>query len=245
MGTEMRTWWCVVPAAGRGHRFSAEQPRQYCLLAGRPLLEQTLRRLAAQRAVAGLMVVLAPDDTRWAEAFPEQKGTGVMTRGELLGKPLWSTAGGATRAASTLAGLGALPPTVAANDFVLIHDAARPCVRSEDVARLIATATQGDGGLLAAPLRDTLKRGDAAGHSLGTESRGGRWRAMTPQVFRRGDLAAALTAAYREGIEVTDEAMAMEHAGFAPQLVEGAADNVKVTTGADLALAEFLLLRNA
>jgi len=118
-------------------------------------------------------------------------------------------------------------------------------VRAADIARLIELAVPAGGGLLGAPLRDTLKRADAAHRSAATEPREERWRAFTPQLFRRGELAAALRAAAASGLKPSDEAMAMERAGHAPLLVEGAEDNIKVTTAADFALAEFLLDRTA
>jgi 2-C-methyl-D-erythritol 4-phosphate cytidylyltransferase len=130
-----------------------------------------------------------------------------------------------------------------AGEFVLVHDAARPCVRLADIGKLIELAGAADGGLLGAPLRDTLKRANTAGRSELTEPRDLRWRAFTPQMFRRGQLAMALREAVRRGVNVSDEAMAMERVGFAPLLVEGAEDNIKVTTAADFALAEFLLAR--
>jgi 2-C-methyl-D-erythritol 4-phosphate cytidylyltransferase len=142
-----------------------------------------------------------------------------------------------------LAGLNALPSTVGEDDFVLVHDAARPCVRAADITRLVDLAGMGEGGLLGAPLRDTLKRADGEGRSLATEPRDGRWRAFTPQMFRRGALAHALRLAADAGIVVSDEAMAMERTGVSPLLVEGSEDNIKVTTLADFALAEFLLGR--
>jgi 2-C-methyl-D-erythritol 4-phosphate cytidylyltransferase len=136
-----------------------------------------------------------------------------------------------------------LPAAVGQDDFVLVHDAARPCVRLTDISTLIERGSARDGGLLGAPLRDTLKRADAAGCSVQTEPRDQRWRAFTPQLFRRGQLAAALRAASRDGRAVSDEAMAMELAGYAPLLVEGAEDNIKVTTAADFPLAAYLLSR--
>jgi 2-C-methyl-D-erythritol 4-phosphate cytidylyltransferase len=225
--------WCVVPAAGRGTRVGGECPKQYLPLAGRPLLLHTLERLAAHPRIDGLLVVLSAADRHWP-------GLTVLN-----GKPIFGATGGAERCDSVLAGLMALPQTVAAVDFVLVHDAARPCVRLSDIDRLLALGMQGDGGLLGAPLRDTLKRADAADHSVLTEPREQRWRAFTPQMFRRAPLVAALRDAARRGVCVSDEAMAMEQAGFAPRLVEGAEDNLKVTTAADFALAEFLLARTA
>jgi 2-C-methyl-D-erythritol 4-phosphate cytidylyltransferase len=153
--------------------------------------------------------------------------------------------GGVERSDSVLAGLDALSNDVKADDFVLVHDAARPCVRQADISRLIELCTTVDGGLLGAPLRDTLKRADDASRSMATEPRDERWRAFTPQMFRRGQLSAALRDSAAHGVKVGDEAMAMEQAGFAPLLVEGAEDNIKVTTAADFALAEFLLARTA
>lgn len=221
--------WCVVPAAGRGSRFGADRPKQHVEIAGRSLLDWTLDRLASHPRIAGLMVVVAEGDRYWT---PRD-----------LGKPLLSCHGGAERADSVLAGLAALPQSVEPSDFVLVHDAARPCVRHADIDALIDAASDGDGGLLAAPLRDTLKRGDADGHVLSTEPREARWRALTPQMFRRADLAGALRAAQAASIIVTDESMAMERAGFRPRLVAGDDDNIKVTTPSDQALAAYLLTR--
>ncbi|MEO5811405.1 MAG: 2-C-methyl-D-erythritol 4-phosphate cytidylyltransferase [Rhodanobacter sp.] len=223
--------WCVVPAAGRGTRVGGQVPKQYLPLAGQPLLWHTLQRLAAHPQIAGLLVVLGATDEHWP---------GWITCAD---KPVVTVIGGAERCDSVLAGLEALPDSVRAKDFVLVHDAARPCVRAADITRLINLATHGDGGLLGAPLRDTLKRANAHDCSVLTEPRELRWRAFTPQLFRRGQLVAALRAAAREGVVVSDEAMAMERAGFTPLLVEGAEDNLKVTTPADFVLAEFLLAR--
>ena len=142
-----------------------------------------------------------------------------------------------------LSGLRALPADVGDDDFVLVHDAARPCIAADDVAMLVARGVAAGGALLAAPVRDTLKRGNGERRAIATESRESLWRALTPQMFRRGELMRALEAAELDGIAVTDEAMAMERAGQRPLLVEGAEDNIKVTTAADLALAAYLLRR--
>jgi 2-C-methyl-D-erythritol 4-phosphate cytidylyltransferase len=229
----MPTVWCLVPAAGRGTRVGGDCPKQYLSLAGRPLIEHTLERLAAHPRIAGLLVILDAVDTHWP-------GTTMLN-----GKPVLTTIGGMERSDSVLAGVDALPDVVGAADFVLVHDAARPCVRLADIGKLIELAGAADGGLLGAPLRDTLKRADSTGRSESTEPRDRRWRAFTPQMFRRAQLAAALRDAAQRGMNVSDEAMAMEQAGFAPLLVEGAEDNIKVTTAADFALAEFLLARTA
>ena len=225
--------WCVVPAAGRGRRFGADRPKQHVEIAGKSLLTWTLQRLAAHPRIRGLVVVTAADDA------------GPLAQSACCGKPFLSVPGGAERADSVLAGLRRLPETVAGTDFVLVHDAARPCVRPGDIDALIERGMPAGGALLAAPLRDTLKRADADGHVLETEPRETRWRALTPQMFRRAELTDALESARRSGISVGDEAMAMELAGFRPLLVEGSEDNIKVTTAADLALAEYLLLRDS
>ncbi|TLY50744.1 MAG: 2-C-methyl-D-erythritol 4-phosphate cytidylyltransferase [Gammaproteobacteria bacterium] len=223
--------WCVVPAAGRGTRFRSAIPKQYLPLAGKSLLLHTLERLAAHPHIAGLVVALAPGDAHWPQLT------------QIAGKPVRIADGGDERADSVLAGLHALARDLRADDFVLVHDAARPCVRAEDISQLIELGMPAGGALLAAPLRDTLKRADADGRSATTESRESRWRALTPQLFRHGELVAALESARAAGIAVTDEAMAMERAGHRPLLVEGAESNIKVTTPADFALAEFLLAR--
>lgn len=227
--------WVVVPAAGSGRRFGGELPKQYATIDGRPLLFWTLSRLALVPRISGLLVVLAADDPFWP---------GWDTIG---GKPVITAIGGAERADSVLAGLRALPASVSADSFVLVHDAARPCVRIADIDALMNAVGDGDGGLLAAPVRDTIKRQQQAGAGqldarvAQTVRRDDLWRALTPQMFRRGALSTALAAAGERGAAPTDEAQAMEWTGVAPLLVEGAPDNIKVTTAHDMALARFLL----
>lgn len=221
--------WCVVPAAGRGERFGGPLPKQYQPLHGKPMLQWTLERLAAHPRIAGLCVVVAADDAHWHAPTT------------LNGKPVRSATGGAKRADSVLAGLSALPGDVGPENFILVHDAARPCISAADISRLIDVAGAAGGGLLGAPLHDTLKRSNTDGRVAATEARESRWRALTPQLFRRGDLAAALMDAARAAVSVSDESMAMERVGHQPLLVEGSAGNIKVTTHAELAFAEYLL----
>jgi 2-C-methyl-D-erythritol 4-phosphate cytidylyltransferase len=223
--------WCVVPAAGRGARLGGERPKQYQLIDGVPLLLRTLERLASQPRIDGIVVALAADDPWWP---------GIE---RLAGKPVIAVTGGAERADSVLAGLAGLPAAVAGDDLVLVHDAARPCVRHADITRLIETAVAHPvGAILAVPVTDTIKQADALGAIAVTVPRSSLWRALTPQAFRRGALAAALADAARGARGVpTDEAQAMEWQGQAAALVEGAADNIKVTLSGDLALAAFLL----
>lgn len=222
--------WCIVPAAGRGSRFGGETAKQHVLIGERSLLAWTLHALSASPRIAGIVLVVAAGDEQW-------KGLAS----DFASVTLRSAIGGAQRADSVLAGLAALPASVAADDFVLIHDAARPCVHVDDIDALIERASQSHGGLLAAPLRDTLKRADGDGRVLATEPRESRWRALTPQMFRRASLTQALLDARDAGVVVTDEAMAMERVGHRPLLVEGRDDNIKVTTPADHQLAAFLL----
>lgn len=228
----MATVWAVIPAAGRGARFGAPLPKQYMAAAGRPLIAYTLDALAAHPAVAGLMVVLSESDPDW----PGWRA--------VAGKPILTTVGGDSRAASVLAGVLALPDSVRSDDFVLVHDAARPNLGPTDLDRLLETGRNDPvGAILAAPVRDTLKRAGDDGGIDRTEPRERLWRALTPQLFRRHQLVRGLQEAAAAGIEVTDEAMAMERLGLRPLLVEGAEDNFKITTPADLARFEFELSR--
>lgn len=221
--------WAVLPAAGRGTRFGGEVPKQYLQIAGQSLIAHALDALLSHPAVQGAVVALSADDTRWP---------GWTSR---HGKPVLRCTGGGERADSVLAALHALPAEAGDDTLVLVHDAARPNLAAADLDRLIAIAAQGDGAILGAPVRDTLKRADGEQRIVATEPRAALWRAFTPQAFRRGALTAALQRARADGVVVTDEAMAMERMGARPALVEGREDNLKVTTPADLALADYLL----
>ena len=223
--------WVVVPAAGRGSRFGGEVPKQYLDVGGEPLLGYTLRALLAHASVEGAMVVLAADDAFWP-------GWQAMA-----GKPVRTCAGGESRADSVLAGLLALPDSVRPDDFVLVHDAARPNVRLPDLDNLLERGCSHPvGAILAAPVRDTLKRAGSDGAIDATEPRETLWRALTPQLFRRLPLIRALQRTFEDGVSVTDESMAMELQGLRPLLVEGRDDNIKVTTPADLLMINQVLL---
>ncbi len=224
--------WAVVPAAGRGTRFGGPVPKQYLLAAGEPLLAHALAALLSHPGVAGVMVAIAEDDADWPGWS------------DFAGKPVLTCTGGDTRAASVLAGLQALPESVRADDFVLVHDAARPNLPAGDLGRLLEVGRADPvGAILAAPVRDTLKRAGDDGGIDRTEPRERLWRALTPQLFRRHQLTRALADATGAGVEVTDEAMAIERQGARPLLVEGDECNFKVTTPADLARFEFELSR--
>ena len=220
----------MVPAAGAGARLGADRPKQYVPLLGRPILLHTLERLSHYPRLRGFLVGIAADDVYWPTLTLE------------LPKLLGSYIGGAQRAQTVLNGLRALAAHAAPDDWVLVHDAARPCVRHADIDALLAVvAGHADGGLLALPLGDTLKHADRTGCVDETLERTGLWRALTPQVFRLAALRAALEAALRAGVEITDEASAMEYTGARPRLVHGAVDNIKITHPGDLALAELYL----
>ncbi len=225
--------WVVVPAAGRGARFGGEVPKQYCDVAGRTVIAHALERLLSHPSIAGAMVVLAADDAYWRDS--------AVTH---LDKPVLTCVGGAERADSVLAGVDALPDTVRADAFVLVHDAARPNLAHADLDRLLDLGRADPvGAILAAPVRDTLKRAGDDGGIDRTEPRERLWRAFTPQLFRRMQLSRALRAAADAGVAITDEAMAMERQGLRPLLVEGREDNFKITTPADLARFEFEAMR--
>lgn len=226
----MRGIWAVVPAAGRGTRFGGDIPKQYLEVDGRPLIAYTLSALTAHPAVEGVVVAIGENDADWPGW------------NEFAGKPIRTCTGGASRAASVLAGLDALPDSVRADDFVLVHDAARPNLGLHDLSQLLERGRNDPvGAILAAPVRDTLKRAGDDGGIDATEPRERLWRALTPQLFRRLQLSKALQDAAQAGVEVTDEAMALERQGLRPLLVEGSEDNFKVTTPADLARFRFIL----
>ncbi len=228
-----RTLWCVIPAAGSGARFGGDTPKQYVEVAGRSILLHTLDALLCHPRIQGAMVALSADDARWPAGLTS-----------LQGKPVLTCVGGASRAASVANALAALPAEVADGDAVLVHDAARPNLPPSDLDALFAAlAAHPQGAILAAPVRDTLKRADDIGDIAGTEPREKLWRAFTPQAFPRGLLTRALADAASAGVEATDEAMAMERIGVRARLVESSEDNFKITTPADLARFEFMVSR--
>lgn len=220
--------WCVVPAAGRGLRVGGDLPKQYLPLSDRTVIQCTLDRLS-MLPVEAIIVPVAADDAR----------AGVL--GYRDASLIRFVVGGAERADSVLAGLEAVANQASDEDWVLVHDVARPCVRIEDVEHLLAAiATHSVGGLLANRVRDTMKRG-MGDEVAETIARDNLWHALTPQVFRFGLLRDALLAARAQGIVVTDEAQALELRGEKPLLVEGARDNLKITWPEDLQMAEAFL----
>ena len=230
MQTEPK-FWVIVPAAGAGKRMGTDTPKQYLPLGDKTVLEHTLDTLLFCQRLAGVVLVLSPDDERWAELQSR------YTR-----QPLNTVTGGAERCHSVLNGLDYLATCASDEDWALVHDAARPCVRLKDIERLITTLEHSAaGGLLGVPVADTMKRVDKDDCISGTVDRNGLWHAYTPQMFRVGMLRAALKQALDKGETVTDEANAMELAGYRPRMVLGSRDNLKITVPSDLALAAFYL----
>lgn len=223
--------WAVVPAAGRGTRLGSPVPKQYLAVHDKPVILYTLHALLSHPEIIGVVVVRSLGD---AHFWP-----GVS---EYLGKPVVSCHGGESRAASVLCGLRALPSQVPHDAFVLVHDAVRPNLASEDISRCIAKATvHPDGAILATPLRDTVKLCGEDHAIAQTVAREHLWLALTPQIFRRNILENALLRAQEEGEHITDEAMAVERCGLHPLLVEGSDTNFKITTRSDLQRFAFVI----
>jgi 2-C-methyl-D-erythritol 4-phosphate cytidylyltransferase len=231
MTPENNKLWAVVPAAGAGRRMATNIPKQYLPLGEKTVLEHTLDTLLACRQFAGVVVVLSADDGYWPDLQERYSS-----------QPLTVVTGGAERCHSVLNGLTQLAGKAAADDWVLVHDAARPCVRLTDIDILIRTlSATSHGGLLGVPVADTMKQVDGADRVTATVARESLWHAYTPQMFRIGSLRAALQQAIDNDLLVTDEASAMELAGVQPQMVQGQRDNIKITVPADLELAAFYL----
>lgn len=219
--------WLVVPAAGAGTRFGAVRPKQFAAFRGSTLLGYTLARVLRHPAVLGAMVALPEGET---VALPEA----------VDGKPVWTCLGAAHRAGSVAAALRALHERGCRSDWVLVHDAVRPCVRRADLEALLAGRTPtADGVILAAPVSDTVKRvvGSAV---VETVPRQELWRALTPQLLRWEALTEALARLQPQAGEITDEAMALERIGGRVEIVRGASDNLKITQPGDLGLAEWI-----
>jgi 2-C-methyl-D-erythritol 4-phosphate cytidylyltransferase / 2-C-methyl-D-erythritol 2,4-cyclodiphosphate synthase len=225
--------WAVVPAAGRGSRFTQSEfdpPKQYAALFGKTVIEWSLRAILAESSIAGVVIVLAPGDEHWPP----------LAAGLASSKLMVTATGGTARQDSVLSGLSYLKSHAQEHDWVLVHDAARPCLSSEDLKVLLASLAVGvAGAVLAAPVVDTIRR-DLSGE-VSTVDRQGLWRALTPQVFRFGALRDALHAAIQAGFTVTDEAQALERIGVSAKLIAGSPFNIKVTRAEDLKMAEQIL----
>ena len=219
-------YWVVVPAAGAGRRMRADIPKQYLELSGQAVLLHTMKRLASCPGISGLFLGITAGDPYWQElSFTAPWLKQVCD-------------GGAERADTVSLVLDDMAGAVQQTDWVLVHDAARPCITHTDVLQLMKLASQQEGGLLGWPISDTVKLADKNNRVRETIPRDGLWRAQTPQMFRYGELRNALQNAKKKGLVITDEASAMEFAGYQPLMVQGRSDNIKITVPGDLQLAE-------
>jgi len=232
--SDLRSLRVIVPAAGIGSRVGGGRPKQYLEIASHTLLDLTIGRLREALVDTPFHIALHPDDC-W---FRHTASAGIAHN--------HTYTGGDDRAESVRLGLALLADVAAPDDWVLVHDVARPCITSDDIHRLLSgLASHPVGGLLASPVADTLKQVDDQHQVTATADREGLWRAYTPQLFRFGLLHQALTEAKAAGAVITDEASAIERLGLRPQIVPGRSDNIKVTVPEDLVLAEWLLTRQS
>lgn len=232
MNAARRRHWAVIPAAGAGRRFGGPVPKQYLELCGRAVIEHALTTMLEHPAIDGCVVAVSAEDEWWRE-------TAFAAHPEIQRVP-----GGAERSDSVANALEALSAHADDDDWVLVHDAARPCLTRPDLDRLIgALQDEPAGALLAVPVHDTVKVADAAfgNRVLRTVPREQLWRAYTPQAFGLGTLRRALTRARDQELAITDDASAIEQLGLRPSLVEGRSDNLKITCPEDLPLAHFFL----
>ncbi len=228
--------WAIVPAAGVGKRMQSSTPKQYLSLNNRPVLEHAVNALLQNENICGLVIALQADDAYWPEINIHSQ------------KPLLRTTGGKERADSVLNAINELfnyEGFDASSDWVMVHDAVRPCVRQQDIDKLVSEVGEdSNGGLLALPVRDTMKR-QHAGVSPAvvdkTVQRENLWHALTPQYFPAQSLKNALQKALQDKLDITDESSSMELAGFSPKLVAGHEDNIKITRPDDLRLASLYL----
>lgn len=222
-------WWAVVPAAGYGTRMAAEIPKQYLSIGGETLLSRSVKHLLKSSRLKQIVVAVARNDERWPELSILSD---VRVRVVI---------GGAERADSVLAGLLALTEAQD-NDWVIVHDAARPCLSIRALrAMMDALANDPVGGIMAVPVADTLKLASESGHIAKTVDRSGLWAAQTPQMFRFGLLRDALQQAQAQRRVVTDEASVIEQGGYSPRLFPGSSRNIKITRPEDLELAALIL----
>jgi 2-C-methyl-D-erythritol 4-phosphate cytidylyltransferase len=221
-------FWAIVPAAGVGKRMQADRPKQYLELAGKTVIEHTLLRLLQADVFTAIAVAVSEEDPYWPDLAIS------------LHKNIMTAPGGKERADSVLSGLKTISEQASDDDWVLVHDAARPCITAADIHHLIDSLVNDEvGGILALASPDTLKQVQAK-CITGTLDRSHIWRALTPQMFRYGMLKTALEQA-QGNPAITDDASALELQGLQPKIVEGRPDNIKITRPEDLALAQFYM----
>ena len=221
--------WCIIPAAGIGTRMQADRPKQYLMLRNKPALSHVVDLFSAQHFIEKVVVVLNAKDHWWPDlalSHPAKVLTAI---------------GGKERAHSVLLGLGFLKDYAKAEDWVMVHDAARPCIRADHIVRLMDEIKNHPvGGLLGLPVVDTLKQVNEKNEVMETVSRHQLWQAQTPQCFRYDILKKALESALQTNAVVTDESSAIESLGLKPKMILGDASNIKLTFPEDLLLAERL-----
>lgn len=223
------TYWIVIPAAGIGSRMEAKCPKQYLKLLDKTIVEHTLDRLLSLQLVEKIYIALNENDDYWPGL--EHANNSKIIRVD----------GGSERADSVLNCLNALANYAREDDWVLVHDAARPCIRAQEIIKLITEiGNHSVGGILGVPVADTLKQ-VSQGNIEKTVDRAMLWQAQTPQMFRFGLLRNCLQFALHEGKKITDEASALESCGYAPLMVQGRSDNIKITRPEDLPIAAILM----
>ena len=230
--------WVVIPAAGVGKRMQTDTPKQYLQINHKTILEHTIDCFTSHSRVEGIVIALHTDDPYW-------KGLKI----DVSPMPLYTVEGGAERSDSVLQALNYLEIVERLSDdsWVMVHDAARPMLCEEDIDKLLSIIDNDNaiGGILASPVRDTMKRSRST--SMGqdtiikTESRDNLWHALTPQLFKLGELSEAIKICYEKGIPITDESSAMEEMGVCPVLVEGSSNNIKITQPADFELVKLMM----
>jgi 2-C-methyl-D-erythritol 4-phosphate cytidylyltransferase len=223
--------WAIIPAAGTGTRMQTDIPKQYIRFQDKTIIEHCLDRLLSHAAISGAVIVLRQGDDDWNQLEYRHD------------KPVFTAIGGDERNKSVYNGLIYLQSQIGNSALAMVHDAVRPLVTHRDLARVIDAARQNSvGAILASPVIDSLKIQNHNMEIAGTQPREGLWRALTPQVFDLQQLLRASKRVIDEDLAVTDDAQAVELAGFTPTLVEGSATNLKITTPADLSLAEKIWL---
>lgn len=229
-----KKYWAVIPAAGVGKRMGSKIPKQYLPLAGKTVLEQTLSIFLQHPDISGIVVAVTPGDPYWQDILDTLNNKDVPK--------VYTAPGGMERCHSVINALGELCNYAAEDDWVLVHDAARPCLQSKDIDQLLDQLSDTEaGGLLGLPMADTVKRCDPQNKVLTTVDRSELWRALTPQMFPLKLLKNSLQQAVNNNALVTDEASAIELQGLKPQMVEGHPGNIKITHPGDLQLAALFL----
>lgn len=222
--------WAVIPAAGIGERVGSSIPKQYIVIAGKTILEHSISPFVNNSRIVGITIALNPQDKHF-------DALNIKT----TSKKIHSVIGGVTRAHSVLSALESIEDKLDENDYVLVHDAARPCLLMRDLDHLIDVCIRHEvGGILGSPVSDTIKQVENS-NIVNTLDRANIWRAYTPQMFKLGVLRSAIQKVFTDNISITDEASALEYEGYQPCMVEGDALNIKVTTAEDISLAEMFL----